>query len=334
MFVIILTFILFLLGCQSENIIGFTTPEIRELTRTVTLTASMIAQSQVPTSIELVASTGIPASPSLTQSSTSTPDTEATLTPWPTNIFTSTKGPTPTRTPTSTDTPTITYTPTPPPLFLRITHPGPRSKVVSPIKLDAMISPGRDGFIYIDLLGEDNQVIIHKELDFRRNVGARFGINPDIPFTFNGVSEFGRLLVYTRDEFGRTTFLSSVDLILLSLGNNELLPSHDDQEPYIIRSPEFGESVYGKTLHITGLAKPVNNNPIIFELVDEQLNMVARSEIVVPSPTGDLSHTPFELFMDYKVSTTTSVRLVIRQESNNRIPGTVALSSTRIELNP
>jgi hypothetical protein len=334
LFIPLLICLSILSGCLSPEMVGFTTPIYSQTPQTATITPTLVILPPVSSPIETVFTPDENPSPVFSPTVTLTVPIKTTLTPWPTNVFTATKGATPTRTPTPTNTPTITYTPTPPPLYLKITHPGPRSKVISPITLEAMISPGRDGFIYIELQGEDNRLLSYKELDYRRNIGARFGINPGVSFEINGVSEFGRLLLYVKDEFGRVSFLSSVDLILLKLGNNELQPSPAYQEPYIIRSPELGESVYGGKLYLKGLARPINGNPLIVELIDEKLNILSKDEIQVPSPTGDLSHTPFVFSINYNVSETTPARLVIRQESNNRIPGNIALSSTRIILNP
>jgi hypothetical protein len=53
----------------------------------------------------------------------------------------------------------------------------------------------------------------------------------------------------------------------------------------------------------------------------------------VPPPAAPLSHTPLKFDVAYKVSTATPVRLIFRQEGS-RIPGTVALSSQLIVLEP
>jgi hypothetical protein len=71
-----------------------------------------------------------------------------------------------------------------------------------------------------------------------------------------------------------------------------------------------------------------------FGFKQAQNQSIAISLVNVPAPSGDLSHTPFEVFIPYKVSTATPVRLVIRQESTGRIPGIVALSSMTLSLEP
>jgi hypothetical protein len=62
--------------------------------------------------------------------------------------------------------------------------------------------------------------------------------------------------------------------------------------------------------------------------------VIASSQMVVDPPSGDLSHTPFQMGIPYRVNESTPARLVLRQESDNRIPGTIALWSMAITLEP
>ena len=82
------------------------------------------------------------------------------------------------------------------------------------------------------------------------------------------------------------------------------------------------------------MVRPVNLNPLIFELINEQGQVIAADTLQVSLPGGDLSHTPFRLDLPYQVNASTRVRLSIRQVSDDRIPGTVALWSIPLLLNP
>ena len=136
------------------------------------------------------------------------------------------------------------------------------------------------------------------------------------------------------DTFGRKIAVSSVDLVLLSLGRNETTPTVVDLEPYLIRYPDADQIIYGGTLWVSGLARRVNENPLILELIDEQGRIVGSNQVEVQPPNEELSHIPFGVEINYDVQDTTPVRLTIRQESAERIPGTVALSSLEIILAP
>lgn len=278
------------------------------------------------------ASPSQPPTPTLTQVSspteTATPGPSLT----PSRTSTNTRTATPTRTPTSTS--TITFTPTPPLAYLRIQRPGLLSKVVSPFRMEAMIAPGDDGWVRIDLFGEDGRVITTQQLDYRHSIGRRFWISPMVQFSITAAVETGRLVVSTNDLFGRTISLASVDLILLAVGDNEITPPANVLEPYLVRSPRPDQVVQGGTVTVIGLARPVNDRPLILELIDENRAVVGAAQIQVPPPSGDLSHTPFQAEIPYSVFGTTPVRLALWQESAGRIPGVVALSSMTIVLEP
>jgi hypothetical protein len=212
-------------------------------------------------------------------------------------------------------------------------RPGLLSRVVSPIQMELYAVTGNAGKIAVDLIGEDGRVISRREISHGQDDGLRFWSAPDLPFEIDAVAETARLQMSSQDAYGRLIGLSSVDLVLLSVGRNEINPPAIDQEPYLIRRPDVDEVVSGGVLVIEALARPVNDSPLIIEVINEQNRVVALQIISVDPPTGPLSHTPFRVEIQYEVSATTPVRLTIRQEGS-RIPGTVALVSEKIVLEP
>jgi hypothetical protein len=78
----------------------------------------------------------------------------------------------------------------------------------------------------------------------------------------------------------------------------------------------------------------VNTSPVMFDLIAANGVVIASGSLQIPEPTGDLSHTPYRIEIPYSVTTSTQVRLTIYQQSDNRLPGIVALSSMLITLNP
>lgn len=240
----------------------------------------------------------------------------------------------PTRTRTNTPTPTITPTPLPPFAVLRIDRPGRMSKVISPFRAELGVTPGEDGSVHIDLIGEDGRYISRQVLSYGSYKGKSIGIAPDIEFQISAVAETARLVISINDKTGRVRNLTSVDLILLSIGDNEINPTEGQREAYIVRRPKDGDVITGGVLHLEGLARPVNSSPLILELVAEDGSVVGQTSLTVPAPSGDLSHTPYSVDIAYTVQDITPVRLVIRQESTTRIPGTVELSSRELILAP
>ncbi len=265
--------------------------------------------------------------PSPTPSRTGTP----TRTPTRTRIPTRTR--TPSRTPTITLTPTVTNTPTPPAPRLEIARPGLLSRVLSPISAEIYAIPGDDGLVRVELLGEDGRTLYRKDTDYSNYRGRSIAFYPDIPYEIQAMAETGRLQVSTYDRIGRPIGLMSVDLVLLSIGRAEIFAPEITQEPYIVRFPKEGQAVTGGALLISGLARPVNDLPLIFECIGEDGQVIASGQFHVDAPSGPLSHTPFLFEIPYQVGGPTPVRLTIRQEGS-RIPGTLALSSMLLVLEP
>lgn len=265
-------------------------------------------------------------------SPTSTRTLTITVTPSRTRRPTWTRTMTKTRTITST--PTITLTPTPPRPDIRIVKPGVLSRVGSPIILRADLTPGDDGYVTVELIGEDGRKITEDRMDFKFYLGRDITMSAQIQFAISAAAEAGRLVVRTNDRFGRVIALSSVDLILIQAGDDQLTSGLPFRKPYLVRYPRENDVIRGGKAHIIALVRPVNGKPLILELIDQSGNVVGSTEFLVPAPTGDISHTPFELDIAYTVSGNTPVRLTLRQESDGRIPGTVSLSSVPIVLEP
>lgn len=225
-------------------------------------------------------------------------------------------------------------TPRPQPAKMRITKPGAYSKVSSPIQLEALISPGDDSLVHIDLIGEDSRIIVSEVLDFRNYDAKNFYITPEIPFTINSAAELARIIVYTDDMFGQRISLVSVDVLLLQLGGSDITAPLVEFEPYLVTTPREGTLITGGTVPVDGAARIVNDQPLIIELVDEQGVVVGSAEVLVTQPSDTLVHVPFQVNVPYTVTHRTRVRMSLRQESATRIPGTVWMSSTILFLDP
>jgi hypothetical protein len=323
-----------LAGCRALNLPGtgphLVSPTIPQKTSTVSATPRPNTTAAVSAPIETGTVQPTPEPPG----DNSTATDSATLTAWPTKQFTPSLGPSPTHTPTATFTPTITSTPTPPLASLRLIRPGPLSKISAQIKVEAMVIPGDDGYVYFDLLGEDGRIINHVEDNLKYNLGQHIIIVPKIDFQTSAVAESARLVMYTRDSSGRMISLTSVDLFLLSLGSSVVTAPDVQQEPFIVRYPRYGDSISGGIVHLIGLAKPLSNKPLVVELIDDQQNVIGSANLQIPPPTGKLSHTPFEVDIPYSIKEEEKVRLSLRQESDTRIPGDVGLYSLMLDLQP
>ncbi len=301
------------------------------LTPTGTLTPTIVPPtdtitpepSETPTATESL----IP-----TLADTSTPYPPGYRTPTFTRTASRTRTNTRTRVPTFT--PTITNTPTPPLRWLRLDVPGPLSRVTSPIHIEGVFSPSDDGIIYFELYGEDARLITRQAMDYRAYINRRVFTAPEVYFEISAAAETGRLVIYTLDSYGRTISLTSVDLVLIQVGDNEVYDYIDQSEPYIIRQPATNQVITGGVLQISGLARRLNNNPLIIELIGEDGGIIATRLVDLPAPEGNLSHMPFYVEIPYSVDGPTPVRLTLRQTSDDDIPGTISLTSILLELQP
>lgn len=217
---------------------------------------------------------------------------------------------------------------------MRITKPGPYSKISSPLEVEALISPGDDGMVHVDLIGEDGRLIASQLLDFRTAQAENFYITPQIPFQINSAAELARLAISTFDQFGQMVGLISVDVLLIQIGSSDITPPQVDYEPYIVTTPREGSLITGGSITINGAVRPVNNNPLILQLVDEKGNLVGSSEVQVTQPSDAVTHVPFQASFAYTVDHRVRARLTLSQASAGRIPGTVWLSSSILFLDP
>ncbi|MBW6472057.1 MAG: hypothetical protein K0B14_02935 [Anaerolineaceae bacterium] len=271
---------------------------------------------------------------------TFTPDLSATITFTPTITLTPTRTRIPSRTPIPTRTyrpsrtPIPTNTPTPSLAFFRINNIGPFSFVSSPVRPEAIVSPGEDGLIIVELIGEDGRMITKENINYQNYLGRRIGIAPEVSFELQRVAEYGRLSIYTKDRFSRMIALTSVDLLLIQLGSNKITLPKDLTEPYIIRQPAAEDTVQGGVIVVQGLARILSASPIIIECIDPDGNIVGDARVEVEAPNQILSHIPFEAYIPYSVDESTNIRFTVRQESASRLPGTLYLYSFEITLEP
>ncbi len=261
----------------------------------------------------------------------------ATMTPTATSLppptGTATPGPPPTATfpPTSTI-PPPTPTPEMPVAEIDITNPGPLSKVISPIPLRALVVPGAEGKVMIELLGEDGRVLVRQLVYLNANLGRKAGLVADVDFDIAAVGEAGRLQITVLDEFGRARALASVDLILLTEGVPDLTIPGDRAERLLIEEPQPGALVQGGVVVLAGQARPISKQSLVAEIITEDGRVVGTR--LVDIPAGPVSeHRHFLVEIPYSVTEPTWVRIILR-ERGDRIPGTAYLSSVEVLLSP
>ncbi|HEX7555719.1 MAG TPA: hypothetical protein VF338_03770, partial [Leptolinea sp.] len=214
-----------------------------------------------------------------------------------------------------------------------ILQPGNNARLISPLKLQLMTQPGDDGLIRVELIGQDNRLIFRKLMDYRAYKGKTILIEQEIPFEIRE-DESARLQVVLEDARGKMTFLTSLQLTLLMVRGSETSGEAPINPRFKIEQPLPDDSVDGDSLKIECGVKPINDTPIIIEILATDGRTLEARFFSLDVPADQTAFTPVAVNLPYKVSIPTPVTLRIRQESNSLIKGTVLLWSELITLNP
>jgi hypothetical protein len=239
--------------------------------------------------------------------------------------------------PTASPEPTLTPDDTPqvkiPDAAIQVFRPGPASKVVSPIRVSTFLLPGYQGNVIIELFGEDGRLLVRKVFAYRQNPGVRLQVNTDLDFEISAVAESARLVIRTEDQNNHTISLAAVDLILLSLGQEENNPPGDLKEKIAIIEPVRNLSIKGGVIYLTGFARPSSPDPLLVELYSEKGAYLAPSRLIAISLEDDSLHAPFAIEIPYSITQPTNARLIITEKDYRRME-TLHVSSVEIHLRP
>ncbi|MCS6906326.1 MAG: hypothetical protein RML93_00420 [Anaerolineales bacterium] len=251
--------------------------------------------------------------------------------------------------PSPTVTPTLTRTPSPeqlipvavtPPVYatisnavIQINRPGPYSKVASPILLQAYIKPGKGRQVQIELFGEDRRVLVRQ---IQRVLWVdRFGyarLYQEIPFEIPGVAEAAWLTLSVTDDLGRLTAVNSVPLILLSIGDSDVIPAVDLRAPILIQQPQPNALVQGKKLVVSGLVRSEGDTYLMAQLLNAE-GKVLGQRVTSVQPAEELGLGSFNTEVPYTVSEPTPALLVVWQGAGN-LSNILYLASVEVLLTP
>ncbi len=235
--------------------------------------------------------------------------------------------------PTRPRTPTPTPTATPyPEITLRLYSPGDASRVTSPLAFSAYLPLLNGGVVVIELRGEDGRVLVRQVKKYKMGLGAWANINEELAFEISAVAEVGRLVLRLEDEFGRPVAVNSVDVILLSVGDDDILPVKDLREKIIIEQPERLAKVQGGVLMVSGRAREMGDEPLLAELIAEDGRILGQRLIPVTAP-GEDGFGTFAGEVGYSVEETTPARLVVYQRGGP-VSEIAHLSGTGVVLSP
>ena len=216
--------------------------------------------------------------------------------------------------------------------IIQIINPGTGSKVLSPFILRASVKPGSNAAVRIELLGEDGRLLTREVRRYSSLENEWVSLGGEVSYGINSVAEIGHLQIGIEDEHGRLHSVSSVDLILQSMGNQDLFQPVDLLEDIILLLPKPNRLIQGGTMRIDGLARPRTGKLLMIEIVSSDGRIVGTRQVSV-TPQSDSSYGTFTIDVPYKVDYTTRVRVKV-WEPGESIPGIVNLSSVEVLVSP
>lgn len=214
----------------------------------------------------------------------------------------------------------------------QIISPGSGSKVISPFILRAAIKPSQDSVVHIELLGEDGRLLMREIRSYESPQTDWISLGSEVSYGVNGAEEPGRLQISVEDEHGRFESVSSVELILHSVGDQDLNLPSDLLEDIVLESPLANRLIQDGKMRVSGLARTRSDQPLRIEIVSSDGKIVGTRQVSV-TYSEENSYGTFAIDVPYTVSNTQSARVQV-WETGDRIPGIVNLSSVEVLLAP
>jgi len=262
---------------------------------------------------------------------------EVTITPTKTQTKTRTptrtKLPTKTRVPSKTPTNTkIPSTPVPQDAPVRIFIPASYSKITTPMTLLAAVIPGSGGNVHMRLTGENGRIILQKDWIFPYANGRRTTIDEVFDLQISGVAESAQLSIYTLDDYGRIIALSSEDILLISIGDTDLVEANNIMDAFTIRSPNPEKNIRHGIVEVRGITRSRQASTVYMELVDQTgviVGSYVHPEVIQPS----LEYQIINCDIPYQVKAPKWVRLIMHQ-IDIRTGRDVAIASMVLKVSP
>ncbi len=292
-------------------------------TETATSEASLTSPTMVPPTPVKMTPTVVPSTPTI-QVSSPTPEVNIESTPEETDR------PNPTLIPQTTAASTAIPQPSADASAIQLFGPGPQSKIVSPLNVYGYAVPGYHNKGRVDLFGEDGRLLASEVLQLNTAYKWAYFYWP-LPFTIGSAGELARLSLSTQDQYGRTTALNSVHILLLPEGESIVNPPGDLRERCILEQPITGKQYTGGVLTVSGKMLPDNDLPLKVELIGKD-GSVTNSQLIPITPSGT-DFVPFRVDMPYNVIKGDFELLTVSQY-DDRIGGLMYLYSQEVFLNP
>ena len=195
-----------------------------------------------------------------------------------------------------------------------ILRPGDGSVVTTPIEITAVVQPGAENLVRVSLVDRQGDLLARQVMRLNGPHLDAVEWTTQLAFEIPGESATAILLVTTLDRAQRPIAVRTVGLTLQGAGDVKIEPTFFSDPWLMITQPDPGTLINTSPLVVTGQVTPINDNPVIFSLVNERGSAIVVRQLAVEKPGEDID---FEISLPYTPSyAVRDMRLVIRQTSN------------------
>lgn len=196
---------------------------------------------------------------------------------------------------------------------ITILSPGFGSQVVDPIVVTAIVVPGPDGLIRVTLVDQHQNLLARQLLRVDASAKTTVVFSTELAFEIPTENSTALITIATQDDLNRPLALRSVALTLTK-STEAVLTAPLSSDPWLsISNPEPGAIIRGLPILVSGTVRPVNDNPVIIELLNERGAAIASKQLLVET-LGDQFEFEVPLIL-MPVESVRNMRLVIRQST-------------------
>jgi hypothetical protein len=230
--------------------------------------------------------------------------------------------------------PSDTPAPEEPAEAIRITVPGPGSRLVSPMNVSAVTTlPAFENTLALRVLLDDGTELIPPQ--------AVIGSGPEGgPLTFEATLTFDvaeersaflqAYVVSPRD--GGVTHLTSVVVMVMPGGSADVRPASEEAERLQILAPAAGDSILGGVVHVEGTGVASFEQTLLIEVLDGYGEVIGLQPVLVQAPDFGLPGS-FAADVTYTLTAPGPGRVVVRDISPAH-GGDIHRNSVEVELAP